>query len=584
MDDHNQIELRFQFYENNTGKYLRFTRPAKIIRADALDQVIPALEQVWDAVNHGWYAAGFLAYEAAPAFDPAYRVKEAADLPLLWFGLFDRAEKAAVNRLHHLDPFQIGAWVANTNQKEYRQSIDRIKTEIKAGNTYQVNYTIALETEFTGDDFAFYEQLSDAQQGGFSAYLNIGSYRILSASPELFFRWEKNTLTTQPMKGTAKRGLMALEDATRRRELYLSEKNRAENVMIVDLLRNDLGKIADFGSVRVPKLFEITKYPTVFQMTSTVQATVPETTTLADIFRSLFPCGSVTGAPKISTMNIIAEEEKSPRGVYCGAIGYLTPQKQVYFSVPIRTVVIDKKRGTARYGVGGGITWDSTAQDEYEEILAKAAVLDEEYPDFALLETMHWDQRNYTYLNRHLHRLRASAEYFDYPYREDEIREALDAHQRSYPGQKRRARLLLFRDGRTEIESVPHVPFVKDIMQTVVLANNAIDRNNRFFYHKTTNRQIYDQYKNAFPDAFDVLLWNENNEITEFTIGNIVVEINGGYFTPPVSCGLLAGTLREALLEKGKISERIITINDLAKASRIWMINSLRGWVPVQFE
>ena len=416
MDNFSEIELRFQFNEHNTGKPLRFTRPKKIICTNALDKVIPALEEIWDAVNHGCYAAGFLAYEAALAFDPAYRVKDGGDMPLLWFGIFGEAKSGVAASPTPPDTFQIGPWVANTSQEEYHQSISRIKTEIKAGNTYQVNYTIALEAAFSGDDLAFFNRLSNAQQGGFSAYLNTGAYQILSASPELFFHGKNNTLTTRPMKGTAKRGLTATDDENYFQELETSEKNRAENVMIADLIRNDLGKVAEFGSVSVPELFQITKYPTVFQMTSTVQATVPETTTLTDIFRALFPCGSVTGAPKVSTMKIIAEEEKKPRGVYCGAIGYLTPQKEAIFSVPIRTVIIDKKRGIANYGVGGGITWDSTVQDEYEEILAKAEVLNEKYPEFALLETMLLDQENYTYLDRHLHRLSTSAGYFDYPY------------------------------------------------------------------------------------------------------------------------------------------------------------------------
>jgi para-aminobenzoate synthetase/4-amino-4-deoxychorismate lyase len=578
----NDIELLFEFHEREKGgRHLRFTKPVKIITACQTAEVIPALSDVCNAVKKGLYAAGFLSYEAAPAFDSAYRIRTNSNMPLLWFGLFAAPEIIEPTGQSYEGSFKIGDWEPNVCRADYNQCIAKIKSEIEKGNTYQVNYTIRMQADFQGDDFAYYKRLSQSQEGQFSSYLNIGRHRILSASPELFFRLEKNTITTQPMKGTARRGLNVIDDEEQRQILSASEKNQAENVMIVDLLRNDLGRIAEMGSVRVAKLFEIDKYPTVFQMTSTIQAKVRPGTTLVDIFRALFPCGSITGAPKISTMKIIAGLERAPREVYCGAIGYVSPDGDASFSVPIRTVVLDGDLNTAWYGVGGGITWDSTPEEEYDEIITKAALLHADRIKFDLLETMLLDNGTYTYLERHLNRLESSAEYFNYPFVKNDILKELDEHIKLYPSEPRRVRLLLSENGKFSIESVPFMPLSTQTIKTAALADAAIDRTNRFLYHKTTNRGIYNKHKNANPDVFDILLWNENREITEFTIGNIVVELNGLKITPPVSCGLLPGVFREELLARGDIVERIVTLQDLLHATNVWLINSLQGWIPI---
>ena len=581
----NVIKLLFEFNENEfNGKNILFTKPVRIITTRKLSEVIPALSDVCNAVKTGLYAAGYIAYEAAPAFDPAYQVCSKGYMPLIWFALFESPEFIEQNEQSSFGSYNIGTWEPNITRTDYNQNIDKIKNVIAQGETYQVNYTIRLETLFEGDDLAFYRRLSRSQQGQFSAYLNIGSYRILSASPELFFRWENNILTTKPMKGTANRGLTVPEDRTLREYLFSSDKNRAENLMIVDLLRNDLGRVAKYGTVHVPELFEIEKYPTVYQMTSTIQAETRPETTLVDVFRALFPCGSITGAPKVSTMKIIAELEQVPREVYCGAIGYLSPKGKAVFSVPIRTVVINTEMNTAQYGVGGGITWDSTSEDEYNEILAKAALLNEERIKFDLLETMLLKNGNYNYLERHLKRLRGSAEYFSYSFSDTEIRERLKDHAQAHPAEARRVRLLLAENGKVCIESTPCTPDLNQSIKVVSIANQSINRNNRFLYHKTTYRRLYDEFKKARPHVFDVLLWNEDNELTEFTIGNIVLEIDGIKSTPPVSCGLLPGVFREELLARGEIVQRVLTREDLSRATRVWLINSLRGWVPVYLE
>ncbi len=578
----NETELLFEFNQaGQKDQYFRFVDPVKVLVADRIDQVIPCLEQVENGLKKGLYAAGYVSYEASPAFDSACRTCHKSDMPLLWFGLYEAPTLIDKAEISASGSYQISDWEPDTGREEYEACIKQIKREIYAGNTYQVNYTIRFHADFQGDDFAFYQKLSRAQSSQYSAYLNLGRYRILSASPELFFRTEGDKFIAKPMKGTAKRGRNLAEDQKQKEHLLISEKERAENVMIVDLIRNDLGKIAEFGQVRATDIFEVQKFPTVFQMISTIEAKMPADTSVVDVFRALFPCGSITGAPKISTMGIIADLEQSPRDVYCGAIGYITPQDGMCFNVPIRTVIVDRESNTAQYGAGGGITWDSKADAEYQEVLTKALVLNESVHPFQLLETVLLTKGEVAYLKRHLNRLRHSAEYFSYPYAEKDIRNRLEEYGKSYPNEARRVRLLLSEKGEVTIESVPYQPFEKDVKFPVILASSPIDNGNRFYYHKTTTREIYESFKNTEPNHFDVLLWNEKGEITEFTIGNIVVEIDGQKYTPPVSCGLLPGVLREDLLTKGEIKERVIPVADLSRATSLWLINSVRGWVSV---
>jgi len=557
---------------------LGFVNPSNIMVARSVDEIRPVLRAVHQAAGNGLYAAGYISYEAAPAFDPALVVRDGGEMPLLWFGLFHEPVEVASG--HPEKGFHLSEWKPTVGREVYDRNIAAIREAIARGDTYQVNYTLRLRAGFEGDDFAFYDRLRQAQAANYCAYLNTGRYRILSASPELFFRWHGNHIVTRPMKGTVRRGRWTGEDDALSAWLSGSEKNRAENVMIVDLLRNDLGRIAEIGSVHVPQLFEIERYRTLFQMTSTIRATVPSCTTLEDVFAALFPSGSVTGAPKISTMELIASLEDLPRNVYCGSIGLVAPDGEAVFNVAIRTVVVDRQTGVAEYGVGGAITWDSTAEDEYKEALLKAALLAEEWPRFDLLETLRWEDGKYALLDRHLQRLTISARYFDIPLAIEAVKAALKEHAQSFPSEARRVRLLVSPEGRVRIESDPLPPLLQDSLP-VALASKPISRSNRFLYHKTTHRSIYDEHHVARPDVFDVLLWNEEGELTEFTIGNLAIEMDGQRWTPPLESGLLAGTFRADLIDRGEIRERILTRADLESASRLWLINSVRGWVPV---
>ncbi|XJZ25720.1 aminodeoxychorismate synthase component I [Bacillota bacterium Lsc_1132] len=571
--------LSFEFADAH-GKInpITFQNPLKVIIAHTLEEVLPSFQLIQEAVEQGYYAAGFLSYESAPAFDSAYKVKPAYSMPLLWFGIFDLPVSQP---LSSSGMYTLTEWNPSVSMQDYHQAILKIKESIENGITYQTNYTIRLISQFEGDDVAFFEKLKRVQASNYCAYINTGEHSILSASPELFFHLKDNKLTTRPMKGTIKRGKTVAEDQANASWLYHSEKNRAENVMIVDLLRNDLGMLAEPGSVTVSKLFDIEQYPTVHQMTSTISAQLSEKTPFVDIFKALFPCGSITGAPKISTMQIIENLETSSREVYCGAIGYITPNKEAIFNVPIRTVWIDHQSGEAVYGVGGGITWDSTTEGEYLEILAKAQLLMEDRPEFQLLESLLLDNGKIFLLEKHLKRLKQSAQYFGYPLDLESIKEKIDYFARQNSSGLFKIRLLAEKDGNTTIEGQPIGQLERSLK--VMLAPKPVDQNDPFLYHKTTHRETYSTFQQQKPaDVFDVLLWNEDGEITEFTNGNVVVELDGGLWTPSVESGLLAGTFREKLLDMGEIREKTITLSDLKKCSKIWFINSVRKWVEVQ--
>src|SRR6266566_5867586 len=353
-------------------QWLLFSNPVTVIQTHELDNVIDCLKAVEAHTKKGLYAAGFISYEAARAMDPALQTHAPGALPLAWFGIYDGCDPID---LPGADPaqYRLGEWVPSIPRDDYDAAIARIKHHIRNGDTYQVNYTLRLRNTFSGDPWQLFLTLHKAQRSDYCAYLNLDRFHICSVSPELFFSLDEGKLTCKPMKGTVKRGYTTVEDKEREQWLFSSQKNRAENVMIVDMIRNDMGSIATTGSVRVEGLFSIEKYPTVLQMTSTVTSRV--SAPISEILRKMFPCASITGAPKVKTMEIIKNLEPDPRGIYTGSIGYIAPGGRTQFNVAIRTVAIDLEKNAAEYGVGGGIVWDSKATEEYDECQAKAAVL-----------------------------------------------------------------------------------------------------------------------------------------------------------------------------------------------------------------
>lgn len=377
-----------------------------------------------------------------------------------------------------------------------------------------------------------------------------------------------------------KRGRWVEEDNALGGLLFSSEKNRAENVMIVDLVRNDLGRIAETGSVKVTRLFEIERFPTLWQMTSTIEAKVRPGSTLEDLFAALFPSGSVTGAPKVNTMKIINGLEESPRDVYCGSIGFLTPDGEATFNVAIRTVIIDGESGTAEYGVGGGITWDSTSEDEYQEALNKATILVEERSEFELLETMRLQHGSFCLLERHLKRMQASARYFNFAFSLERVRQELATFSAGAAAGVLRVRLLVSQKGKIRIESQP-LEAPPSVPVPVALASRPVSRSDPFLFHKTTERRRLDELRAECPTVYDVLLWNVEGELTEFSTGNLVLKLDGELITPPLASGVLAGTLRAQLLDARRIHEATVTLSQLRLATDLWLINSVRGWIPV---
>jgi para-aminobenzoate synthetase/4-amino-4-deoxychorismate lyase len=554
-----------------------------VLVAHQIAEVIPLLQRVQAASENGLHAAGYLAYEAAPAFDPATQVKPAqGKQPLALFGLFQ--SPAWGYAPEKVPEPSCEEWKLDTGFERYQQQIETIHQAIRRGDSYQINHTLRAHSRLHGDGYALYQKLRHGQRAEYCAWLNCDGFQILSLSPELFFRREGNRVTTRPMKGTARRGAQPEEDLALAQWLQESRKNRAENLMIVDLLRNDLARLSGPGGVSVPALFTIERYPTVLQMTSTVEAQVKPATTLPDLFSALFPCGSITGAPKVKSMEIIAQLEDTPRGVYCGAIGFVEPGGNAVFNVAIRTLTLDLPTGELECGLGGGITWDSNARDEFDEVHIKAGFLTRNQPEVDLIETLRLEQGVFAYENLHLDRLEHSAKVLGFPFDRKHTKNVLEAAAKALPQECFRIRLLHSKNGHDFVEAFPLEKSPNEPI-TVRLATTAVNSSNQTLYHKTTARSVYDAAMADLPQGiFDVLLWNERGELTEFTRGNLVVELKGVRYTPPVECGLLAGVFRRHLLELGAIEERILTREDLAQASNIWFINSVRDWVPVQVE
>lgn len=556
------------------GRWWLYRDPLQVLVADRMDAVLPVLATVDTAVNtQGVHAAGFIAYEAAAALGLATQ-PGLDSLPLVWFGLYAAPQPVDVPRA--TGDYAFHDWQPALDRDTYTAAIHHIKAAIARGDTYQVNYTFPVHARFEGDPWALFAGLVQAQQAQHTAYVDTGRFVICSASPELFFELDGDRITSRPMKGTAVRGRTLAEDRAQISWLQQSEKNRAENVMIVDMIRNDIGRVARIGSVAVPRLFDVERYPTVLQMTSTV--TGRSTAPLRDILAAMFPCASITGAPKVRTMQIIRELEPRPRGVYTGAIGTIRPGRQVQFNVAIRTVTIDQQAQRAIYNVGSGIVWDSDAAEEYEECRLKSRVLVAHRPQFDLLESLLWTpDAGYFLLGYHLERLADSADYFGIPLADGA---ALAELERLAQGLDVPCKVRLLVDGhgrvRSQGVSLDSGAMVEPVR--VGLAAQPVDPGDVWLFHKTTRRAVYDAARASRPDCDDVLLWNTAGELTEASSSNVVVRLDGALVTPPVASGLLAGTFRRQLLADGVMVERPLPLSDLARAAEIYLINSVRGW------
>jgi para-aminobenzoate synthetase/4-amino-4-deoxychorismate lyase len=586
------IAARFDDLRPGRERSFRLTGQVEVIQARALDEVGPALDRVEEAAGSGRWAAGFVTYEAAPGLDPAMSVRERergdpfAALPLLWFAIFERFEDVPAFEPVAVDGAATDdvAWSASIDRARYDASVAAIRERIAAGDTYQVNYTFRLRAELGDDERHLYRDLCLSQRGGYAAHLSAGPFGVLSASPELFFDIDGDRITTRPMKGTAPRGRWPEEDEENAGRLASSPKDRAENAMVVDLLRSDLGRISVPGTVRANRLFETERYETVWQLTSTVRSTLRPGISLSDVFRALFPSGSVTGAPKVSTMALIAGLEDAPRGPYCGAIGYLAPpdsgEPRANFNVAIRTIVRDRRTGLAEFGIGGGITYDSSAAGEFDEAVAKARVLTARRPRFELLETLrHEPASGFRHLPEHLARLEASARYFGFTFLQSDAEAVLEKAVAELGGAEGSVRLLVARDGSIRIDLSEPLPTASGPVR-VAIHPQPVDPSDVWLYHKTTLRDPYESRRDDRSDVDDVLLVNHRGELTESTIANVAVRLGEAWFTPPLGSGLLAGTYRAVLLREGRLSERTIRVEELGDAGGLALVSSVRGWRP----
>jgi para-aminobenzoate synthetase/4-amino-4-deoxychorismate lyase len=578
-----------RFDDAETGRSFALAHFQAQIVATDVDDVAAAVRAASQAAASGNWVAGYLAYEAAPAFDAALTVRPGYGGPLAWFGVFADADEVDEPSP---DPnasggYSMSRWAASLDMEAYEASFKAIQRHIEAGDSYQVNRTFFLRAAVSGRADLMYAQLVGAQRPRYAAHLWHDTTHLLSVSPERFFGITNGRITTRPMKGTASRGRWMAEDEEKRQALVDSEKDRAENLMIVDLIRNDLGRIAEFGSVNVDELFSIEKYRSVWQMTSQISASIDPTTELVDVFEALFPCGSVTGAPKARSMEIIADQEAEPRGVYCGAIGFIPPGDGIdgaSFNVAIRTAILDKTEGIASYGVGGAITWSSDCASEYDEALTKARLLTDRSETPMLFETIRWDD-GYLYLEEHLERLCSSSRYWGGRVDPQAARQLLGGLLDSLT-QPSKVRLVCLGDGvaETEVAAAPvrfatHPGPAREPIRLAIDERPIASSDARSF-HKLVDRRHFDDRRKRHPYADDVLCVNEHGRITESTNANVAFLMDGTWVTPRMEEGLLPGILRAVLLNDDTIVEGVVTITQARRAEAIGLINSVRGWYP----
>ncbi len=579
-------EAWFRAWDGNPRWSQRLTSPRVTHVAWSLAEVDALIARAEQASAAGRWVALALSFEAAAAFLPGLPAgRRDTNMPLAVAAEFhpDSVTPLPPGTADPACPAPTLSLTPTLDRAQFRDQVAAVQEAIRAGDTYQVNLTFPMAgplPKAAPEDI--FEGLLQAQQPAYAAWLDVGPLQVISLSPELFFETAGETIRARPMKGTTARGRWLAEDLALRDALQASPKARAENVMIVDLLRNDLGRLALPGTVTVSRLFEAERYPTLWQLTSTIEARLPAGTGLRQCLAALFPCGSVTGAPKLSTLKLISALEAAPRGFYTGAIGLLRPGGDAIFNVPIRTLTLDRGAGSATLGVGAGITADSEADAEYEECLLKAQFATQPRrwtPDFQLFETLRLEAGQALRLDRHLQRLRASANYFDFDCDEPGIRQQITEACEAHANGLWRLRITLERRGHCHIEVSPHQD--TRVVWRVALAEEAVDETDPLLFNKTTRRSAYDAALAGRPDVDDVILANRQGELTESCRANLVLDLGGRRVTPALHCGLLPGVLRAELLEQGEVVEATLTRENLRAAQRIWLVNSLRGWIEV---
>lgn len=614
--------LESAFCNEPEGGALLFSDPLEVVTLATLNDIEPFFRRLEEKSTAGFHLAGWLTYEAGYAFEKRLLHGLSPDdshlppSPLGWFGVYREPERFSAAEVQELfaspglrSDLIINDLSFNLSEEEYGRKIERIKEQIAAGNLYQVNFTGRYRFTSNGQPSALFAALRGRQPSSYTACINSGGRTILSCSPELFFRRRGSLIETMPMKGTAPRGRNIEEDNRLREGLAGCQKNRAENLMIVDLLRNDLGRICKPGTVEAEDLFTIETWPTLHQLLSTIRGELREGIKLSELFRALYPSGSITGAPKISAMKLIQSLEPTPRGIYTGTIGYITPDSEMVFSVAIRTIELSGKlsgklsRKEGTYGSGGGIVWDSDPQDEYRECQLKAKILigsdrnssaaasdsgtapgSEAGQHLQLFESLLWNG-NYLWLDEHLQRLATSAATLGFPCDTAAATHLLhQLEEEMRRGAARcKVRLSLSREGSCSASYEPITVQGSTTPLRLCIAAEPTHSSNPLLRHKTTKRELYDHYFTlARQQGYDEILFhNERGEITEGAISTIFIRKGWQLCTPPLHCGLLNGIFRHYILAtRPTATEKIITINDIATADAIFIANSVRGLRP----
>ena len=611
FDSASGVTVRFDDLTPGAPSAWQFVELQSIIEATQPEDVIDALTRAQDAALAGNWVAGFVSYEAASGLDATTAAASGLDatteaasglepscVPMVWFGVFN--SRVAVEPIDAQPPAR-DAWHVDEvhlafGRQWHRDSVATIRESIAAGDVYQVNLCDRARGYFSGDPLEMYRSLAHAQRAKYHTYISTPDFSIVSASPELFFEIAApippagRAIHTRPMKGTARRGRWPAEDRARAAALFDSPKERAENVMIVDLLRNDLGRVAQVGSVQVTDLLGLERYPTVWQLTSTVRATLRPDVTFVDVMHALFPCGSITGAPKLAAIAAIAAIEPEPRGVYCGAIGWLAPAKNTAsaatntapaarFSVGIRTAVINARTGSLEYGAGGGITIDSEPAAEFDELRSKHRILTHPAATASILETMLWTPADeIELLELHLDRMERSAEYFAHPFVRDTVRTTILAVCTSRASTSPlMVRAMLNPHGKLDIE-LRDAPTVTGNPVRLAIHHQPIDNNDPRWYHKTTDRARYQLAKDDHPLADDVVLVNEHGLVTETTIYALAALVDGVWVTPPIEDGCLPSVATRAAVAHHELTRSSISVDQLRRASALKVGNAVRGW------
>jgi len=602
------------FFDGSNSKSYILTDPVDTIKVNRYLDVERAFKKI-EEYSRKYYLAGYFSYELGYYFEKSSfktrgkvpRRRGKVPYPLIHLCVFKKITTFDHKTLgggkvpaFSGNDFRVDNLRLNFARSAYLRKISHIKRHIMNGDTYQANFTGKYLFDFSGDAFSFYRDLRERQNVPYGAFCKFGGKvlseaqggeeYVISLSPELFFRRDGSAIYSKPMKGTIERGKNIHEDKAKVSELKNSAKEAAGNLMIVDLIRNDLGKISKTGSVGVSSLFEVERYDTLFQMTSTIKSTLKKDITYFDIFRSLFPGGSVTGAPKIRTMQILKDLEDDDRNVYCGALGIIFPGNKAVFNLPIRTISITYGKGKVlseakgEMGVGGGITVDSDPEEEYRECLLKAKFLTERYKPFSLIETMRWEKR-FKFLEEHLKRMKDSAEYFGFIFDRGKITAGLKGAGKKFKGTfPYRVRLLLSKDGNISVEGSKIAIRIKPKMELAAISGTRTDPGDLFLYHKTTNRGLYDSEYRRYRSKgyFDVIFLNTKGEVCEGAISNVIIKKGGRLYTPPLSSGLLPGIFRAHLLKIRRARERVIFLSDLLAADKVFLCNSVRGLVEVK--